>query len=628
MGVQFGRWNLDGGPSSPDYLGKVQAALSCYAPDGPSSYRKSGISILYGALHTTNESRGEAQPHVSQSGTVITWDGRLDNRAELLHQFSDALPSTSPDVQIVATAYERWKEGCLAKLIGDWAVSIWEPGERSLILAKDPIGVRHLYYSVDDKHVTWSTILDPLVTYAGRSFSLEEEYIAGWLSFFPATHLTPYAGIHSVPPSCFVCVKAKMHAVGKYWDFDPANRIQYQSDAEYEEHFRVVLSESIRRRLRADSPVIAELSGGMDSSSIVCVADAIIAKGLARTPKLATVSYYNDSEPNWNERPYFTKVEEKRGRTGRHIDVSSKESFMFQFETTRFAATPGSSNAPTEATKQLIDCFRSEGSRILLSGIGGDEVTGGMPTPTPELADLLVRARFKALASQLKLWALYKKKPWLHLLFDAGRGFFPTLHIRTPKYRQPASWLRTDFVERNRAALQGYERRLSLFGPRPSFQENLSTLDALRRQLACSIVPCEFPYEKRYPYLDRTLLEFLFAVPSHQLVRPGQRRSLMRRALAGILPDELVNRKRKASLARGPLEAISEACTRLATLGRQMTSDALGIVNARAFYAAVQSARHGQTGAVIPLIRTLGIESWLNHLSEIGIATISVDIER
>jgi asparagine synthase (glutamine-hydrolysing) len=628
MGVQFGRWNLDGGPSSPDYLEKVQEALSSYAPDGTSSYRMPGVSIFYGALHTTNDSRGETQPHVSPSGTVITWDGRLDNRAELLHQLSDRLPRTSPDVRIVARAYERWKKGCFAKLIGDWAVSIWEPRERSLILAKDPIGIRHLFYSVNNKFVTWSTILDPLVVYAGRSFSLEEEYLAGWLSFFPATHLSPYAGIHSVPPSCFVSVNGETSTVGKYWDFDPANRILYHSDAEYEEHFRDVMSESLRRRLRADSPVIAELSGGMDSSSIVCMADAIIAKGLAQTPRLATVSYYSDSEPNWNERPYFTSIEKTRGRTGRHIDVSSNESFMFPFEATRFAATPGSSTAPTEVTRQLIDCFKSEGSRVLLSGIGGDEVTGGMPTPGPELADLMVGARFKELASQLTLWALDKRKPWLHLLFDAGRGFLPIVHIRTPKYRRPASWLRTEFLERNREALQGYESRLSLFGPRPSFQENLSTLDALRRQLACSMVPPGFPYEKRYPYLDRTLLEFLFAVPSQQLVRPGQRRSLMRRALAGIVPDEVVNRKRKASLARGPLEAISEASTRLAKLGRQMTSDALGVVNEGAFYAAAQSARDGQTGSIIPLIRTLGIESWLNHLSEIGIPTISVHIER
>src|SRR6202035_132686 len=100
-----------------------------------------------------------------------------------------------------------------------------------------------------------------------------------------------------------------------------ANRIHYRSDAEYEEHFRFCFTESVKRRLRSDSPVLAELSGGMDSSSIVCMADQILARGKGETPRLDTLSYYDDSEPNWNERPYFTKVEEKRGRAGCHIDV-------------------------------------------------------------------------------------------------------------------------------------------------------------------------------------------------------------------------------------------------------------------------------------------------------------------
>src|SRR5262249_59217617 len=113
--------------------------------------------------------------------------------------------------------------------------------------------------------------------------------------------------------------------VSKYWDFDPSKRISYPTDAEYEEHFRIVFGEAVRRRLRSDSPILAELSGGMDSSSIVCMADTIIARADAETPRLDTVSYYNDSEPNWNERPYFTKVEEKRRRTGCHIDVGKQE---------------------------------------------------------------------------------------------------------------------------------------------------------------------------------------------------------------------------------------------------------------------------------------------------------------
>ena len=89
-------------------------------------------------------------------------------------------------------------------------------------------------------------------------------------------------------------------------------------------------------------PVLAELSGGMDSSSIVCMANLEMSRGAADTTRLDTLSYFDDSEPGWNEYPYFTKVEEKLGRVGCHIDVSSHQALQFAIQTNHFAATPTS----------------------------------------------------------------------------------------------------------------------------------------------------------------------------------------------------------------------------------------------------------------------------------------------
>jgi len=614
MSVQFGSSNFDGRSVDREYLAKADGMLAPYGPDGGGAYIKDNVEILFRAFHTTKESRSEAQPHITPSGAVLTWDGRLDNRAELIRELRDILTTGSTDASIVAAAYEEWGTNFFARLIGDWALSLWNPDSRSLILAKDPIGTRHLYYSFDSEQVTWSTILDPLVLFAGKAFTLEEEYIAGWLSFFPATHLTPYVGIHSVPPSASVRIRAGKHMISKYWDFDPSKRIRYRTDPEYEEHFRVVFAEAVRRRLRSDSPILAELSGGMDSSSIVCMADTIIARGVAEIPRLDTISYYDDSEPNWNERPYFTKVEEKRGRIGCHIDVGKQEPIKFEFDSNCFAATPSSGARPNEAGGQLTAYMTSQGNRVVLSGIGGDEVTGGVPTPTPELEDLLARGYFRTLVHQLKVWALNKRKPWFHLLFEAARGFFPPALAGVPNYKRPAPWLNPAFVKRNRTALQGYESRLKLLGPLPTFQENLSTLDVLRRQLACNVLSSDLPCEKRYPYLDRGLLEFMYAIPREQLVRPGHRRSLMRRALVGIVPDELLNRKRKAYAARSSLVAISAEWNRFVELSQHLLTVSIGIVDPTKFGEAMHRARSGQEVALIPLMRTLGIELWLRNL--------------
>jgi len=303
MSVQFGRWNLEGLSPSPEYIEKVSATLAPYGPDSDESYSNRGLRILYRAFHTTKESRRETQPHISSSGAVITWDGCLDNRADLINELRDVVAFDSTDVAIVAAAQERWGADCFAKLIGDWALSIWNPDNRSLVLAKDPIGTRHLYYSFDNNQVTWSTILDPLVRVAGKTFALDEEYIAGWLSMFPAAHLTPCVGIHSVPPSSFALLRPESCTVRKYWDFDPYKKVRYRTDAEYEEHFRTVFAKAVQRKLRSDKPVLAELSGGRDSSSIVCMAGTVIDGGGADTPRLDTISCFDDSEPNWDERP-------------------------------------------------------------------------------------------------------------------------------------------------------------------------------------------------------------------------------------------------------------------------------------------------------------------------------------
>src|SRR5277367_6291958 len=107
MSVQFGRWSFEGQPPAPDYIEKVSAALAPYGPDSNESYSKGDVRILYRAFHTTKESRREKQPHISSSGTVITWDGRLDNRAELISELRDSQTVNSTDLAIVAAAYER-----------------------------------------------------------------------------------------------------------------------------------------------------------------------------------------------------------------------------------------------------------------------------------------------------------------------------------------------------------------------------------------------------------------------------------------------------------------------------------------------------------------------------------------
>lgn len=611
MSEQFGRCSFYGqlSPQDGDYLRRVGDFLAPYGPDGAYVYSADGFEILYHAFHTTKHSRREKQPFLSSSGAVLTWSGRLDNRRELIDELNPGLSLESSDVAIVGAAYDRWTTGCFSRLIGDWAVSIWNPTERALLLAKDFVGTRHLYYVAEEDHIAWSSVLDPLVLLHGKTWAVDTEYIAGWLSLFPAAHLTPYVGIHSVSPGTFVRFVPGRQTVHKYWDFDPRKPIRYSTDAEYEEHFRIAFTESVRRRLCSDTPILAELSGGMDSSSIVCMADRIIAEGKAEAPRLDTLSYYDDQEPNWNERPYFSRVEAKRGRIGCHIPVGFRP--VLGFDDGELCLTPASSAPRAESVERFAACMSSQGNRVLLSGIGGDEVTGGVPTPIPELGDLLARARFFLLAHQLKLWALNKRKPWLKLLTEAVLPFLSPVLTAPAQHMHLAPWLCHEFVRRNHAAVMGYTSRLKFFGPLPSFQDNLSALDTLKRQME-SIVPAPSPpHETRYPFLDRDLLEFLFAIPREQLVRPGHRRSLMRRALAGLVPDEILNRRRKAYVVHRPLQTISRELPVLLQISRDMIGVSLGIVNQGALSDALRKVGRGGEIQISALMRLLRLERWL-----------------
>src|SRR5712691_1979115 len=101
MSVQFGKWNFEGQQPAADYIEKVSASLAPYGPDSNEAYTKGGVKILYRAFHTTKETRRETQPHITSSSAVITWDGCLDNRAELIGELRDSLTIGFTDVAIV-----------------------------------------------------------------------------------------------------------------------------------------------------------------------------------------------------------------------------------------------------------------------------------------------------------------------------------------------------------------------------------------------------------------------------------------------------------------------------------------------------------------------------------------------
>src|SRR5437762_1650532 len=163
MSVQAGIWNFDGKPVDRRLLANFSESLKRQGPDGESSCVHGSVALLHRAFHTTAESRSEKQPYRSLRGFIFTWDGRLDSRDELILELHNDLTGDQTDIAIVAAAFERCGTDCFQQLVGDWAVSIWNPLQNELLFASDYMAIRHIFYYLKQDRIWWSTDLTPLV---------------------------------------------------------------------------------------------------------------------------------------------------------------------------------------------------------------------------------------------------------------------------------------------------------------------------------------------------------------------------------------------------------------------------------------------------------------------------------
>ena len=616
MSVLAGMWNFDGQAVDPERLVRMGKAAAEYGPDSERVHLGVSFGMLYRALHTTSESRYEQQPQISSSGSVITWDGRLDNRNHLISQLTGHLGSDRSDAAIVGAGYDRWGQDCFAKLVGDWALAIWHPSNNELILARDYIGVRQLFYYPLLQRVVWCNHLAPLVS-CGDKFTVSGEYIAGYLVFYPDAHLTPFCEIRSVVPGTFLRIRPGYITTHRYWSFNAKRNLRYKTDSEYEEQYRHLFRSAVRRRLRSDSHVLADLSGGFDSSAIVCMADDICAKEQPATETVDTLSFYDSLEPEEDDLVYFRRVEERRGKNGICVDLrASGDSLAFHHPA--FAARPGF-GLRKEVSAAIAEIVRQGRYRVVLSGSGGDELNGQALNPRLQLADLFLQARFRDFAKQLTAWSvLIRKRPWIQLLCQTLLELAP-LQIRSALSNQAAvePWINQRFARKYRLSFRQIEAVEGFKFARPRVRDAVQTLITLSNRLTNT---GPFVIEKRYPYLDQDLVEFLMSIPFDQLLRPGDRRSLMKRALADLLPKEILVRKGKSGLARYFCIAVEKHWAEIDTAFSTPVTARLGYVNRERIYEALMNVKHGNiTSRVSDLLNALSLEFWLRDAIAQGV---------
>jgi asparagine synthase (glutamine-hydrolysing) len=278
-----GVYNLDGRPVDAALLRRMTERIAHRGPDGAGYWMDGPIGLGHQMLHTTPEALVEKQPFLNARGDLcLTLDGRVDNREELRAALEahGAKLRTDTDAELVLQAYECWGEECPRRLLGDFAFAIWDRRQRQLFCARDILGFKPFYYYTDGRTFLFGSELPQLFEDTTIRREPNEGMIGEYLVMaVTSQEETLYRDIFRLPPAHVVSVQGGQLRKERYWTLDLAKQIRYRTDEEYAAHFFAVFKEAVRCRLRSHGAVGAHLSGGLDSSSVVCMAQGLYREG-------------------------------------------------------------------------------------------------------------------------------------------------------------------------------------------------------------------------------------------------------------------------------------------------------------------------------------------------------------
>jgi asparagine synthase (glutamine-hydrolysing) len=240
---------------------------------------------------------------------VITADARIDNRDVLIRdlQLSPSTGQVIPDSTLILRAYEEWGQDCVDHLLGAFSFAVWDPRRDSLFCAVDHLGVKQLYYTQAlPQGFALGSEIKALLLLDEVQCTIDEEELGRNLAWMPrSSDSTLFEEIQSLAPAHALRVTSDGVETWKYWEIEPSDEAQSLSTQECIERFKALFKESVQCRLRSAHPVGAELSGGLDSSFVTCMASDLLSD---ETPPIKTFSLVYDELPDCDEREYIREV--------------------------------------------------------------------------------------------------------------------------------------------------------------------------------------------------------------------------------------------------------------------------------------------------------------------------------
>lgn len=619
MSAIGGIFHRDGRRCDATALAALADLLAHRGPHGTATWSDGPAGLTYSRLITTPESAREQQPVVDRAaGIAIVFDGRLDNRSELLHAvgFDAQDHQAVGDAELVLRLYQALGTDCVARLLGDFAFAIWDGPRAQVLCARDHLGLKPLCYRAAPDRFAWASEAGALARYDGRvppaNDGMVGEHLAGIIT---STTDTVFRDVFRLPPAHFLLADGGGVKLRAYWAPDLRRELRYRDPREYVEQLRELVQRAVAARSRVTGAVGISLSGGLDSSAVSGVAATLCRDGAVSATQ---VEAYSLLVRGADESAFWSQVVERWHLASAAVRPTPLAPGLLAAEARFYLDVP---NSPLAAlTDQMRSCMAARGTRVALSGTGADEWLG--PSPYA-YADLMKRGRLTALAHRLR-----------HDSADEWFMGWPAAIRSTlwPLVPAPMQWLvrralhrgtAPDWIDPAFAASVGLRERLSrhvIDLPHDSWERydtwhegssgsSVYITETIERSSA------RIGVEMWHPFMDLRIVEFGLALPAGQRWRDGRSKDLLRRAMSPYLPEAVAARTTSPDGTHLLFEGLEPEGGR--ALFQDMTAGRLGWVREdvlRARYdRAAQLYRAGDrryASLAITLWRVAAIELW------------------
>ncbi len=557
MSAIAGIYHINKEPITLEGVNNIMGSLKEFPCDDSQYWLKENVFLCCHAQWITPESVSEQQPlYDYEKQLVITSDAIIDNRSELFDMlqidYTDRKKMT--DNQLILLAYIKWGEDTPKYLIGDFAFMIWDEGKKEFFGARDFSGSRTLYYYFGDNKFAFCTINSPLFQLPYIEQKLREEWIGDFLGIpwnFESidTTSTVFANINQLPPSHSFSLKDGNLKLTRYNTLVEGEKLKLKSNEEYEEALRDVFDRAVSSRLRTHRKVGAHLSGGLDSGSVVGVA----ANSLRRQSKqLHTFSYvpakdFVDWTPKYrvaDERPFIKATVNHVGNIqDNYLEFEGKTPLSDIDEWLEILEMPYKFFENTFWLKGIFEEAHLQNIGVLLNGQRGNWTISWGPALDYQ-AGLLKRLKLLKLYREINLYSneigVSKSRVFSHV----RRKVFSLSYFREHPNQFP-QMINQDFEKETNVF-----ERLNDCGVDLTGNSSESVYDIKKKQFQelfywnitgtyGSKLSLRYSLWDRDPTNDLRVAKFCLSVPENQFVKDGYSRSLIRRSMKDILPDEV-----------------------------------------------------------------------------------------